>query len=361
VKIKAWLITLVVLSSVLFGLYTYKNNAISSGAQSSDQGFEPAATVEAVKTAITPFQSTTQVTGNIRAPQQLTLKNELAGKITELRLQAGVVVKKDQVLLRLDTSNEVAALGAAKARLTLTEQTLKRYKKLVSRNEISADLVDKASSEREIAISDIELLQTKINKKTIKAPFKSIVGLHNLTIGQYLDGNSSITELVGVDATLWVEFALPQSLPELAIGEIVTLTVNNSLSAPAKIIVVDPVLASQSRHLKYRAEFNKSAMPIKPNGLVDVVAPISKEEGRISIPDLALTHDQFGDYVFVLTPEDSAQGSYRAKRVQVWLERKINDRVILKKGLNAGQLIATTGAFKLREGMKVFLAQPKPE
>ncbi len=360
-NIKAWLITLVVISSVLFGLYTYKSNAISSGAQGSSPAFEPAATVEAVETRLSAFQQTTRVSGIVKAPQQLTLKNELAGKITELHFKSGDVVKKGQVLLRIDVSNEQAALGAAKARLTLSEQTLKRYKKLVSKNEISADLVDKASSDVAIAKSDIQILQTQIDKKTITAPFNAVVGLHDLTLGQYLDGNSNITELVGVTSTLWVEFSLPQSIPQLSIGEQVNLTTVNGLNVEANIIAANPVLGAQSRHLKYRAEFPLNNNPVKPNALVSVTAPVGSEQQRVLVPDLSLTHDQFGDYVFVLTPEDNGQGSYRAKRTQVWLTTKNAKQAVLNKGLDAGQLIATTGAFKLREGMKVFIAQAKPE
>ena len=356
-KIKAWLVTFVVLFIVLFSLYTFKFGFIFSEKKEAPPAFEPAATVEAIETSIQPFQNTTKVTGIIKAPQQLVLTNELAGKVTGLLFSSGEVVNEEQVLLKLDTSNEVATLKAAKARLTLSEQTLKRYKKLIIKNEISADLVDQASSERDVAISEIEVLNTIIDKKIIKAPFKSVVGLHNLTIGQYLGVNTKITELVGVSDTLWVEFSLPQSFPELAIDEIVTLhaSINDNISAT--IIAVSPVLSNESRHLQYRAKFNKADGLIKPNTLVDVIAPIGKEEGRISVPDLALTHDQFGDYVFVLTPEESGQGSYRAKRTQVWLAQKNNNTVTLKEGVTAKQLIATKGAFKLRDGMKVYIAQ----
>lgn len=356
-KIKAWIITLLIISLVLFGLYTYKKNLLSPNAEASVGSFEPVATVEVTEAKLSLFQNKVQVTGNIKAPQQLILKNEFAGKITELFLISGDVVEKGQTLLILDTSNEQADLIAAKARLTLSKQTLKRLKNLVSRNEVSADLVDKAISDLAIAESEVMSLTTIIDKKTITAPFKAIVGLHNLTIGQYLDGNSHIADLVGVSTFLWVEFSLPQSFPELALNENITINSTNGVNISAHVIAVEPMLTSQSRHLKYRAKFSGENNAIKPNALVNVIAPISDTENRISIPDIALTHDQFGDYVFVLTPEEGEQGSYRAKRKQVWLELKNDTQVVLQKGLDEGQIIATVGAFKLSEGMKVFIAK----
>ncbi|XPF96026.1 efflux RND transporter periplasmic adaptor subunit [Colwellia sp. RE-S-Sl-9] len=359
-KIKVWIITLIVIALVLLGLYSYKQYLMSPSGGASAGDFEPAATVEATETKMSVFQNTVQVTGNIKAPQQLILKNELAGKITGLFLTSGEIVKKGKTLLTLDTSNEEASLIAAKARVTLSEQTLKRYKNLVSRNEISAELVDKATSDLAIATSEVMSLNTKIEKKTITAPFDAVVGLHNLTQGQYLDSNSQIADLVGVTDHLWVEFSLPQSFSELAINETVMINSSNGLALSANIIAVEPVLTSQSRHLTYRAQFSVKNNAIKPNSLVNVVAPISDVENRISIPDVALTHDQFGDYVFILTPEEGGQGSYRAKRKQVTIALKNETDVVLKNGLEEGQTIATLGAFKLRDGMKVFIAKAAP-
>jgi len=357
VKVKAWLITLVIISSVLFGLYIYKYDTIYPSAQAASTVFEPAATVESIETRFSSFQKTAKVPGSVKAPQQLMLKNELSGVITELLFSSGEIVDKGQVLLRLDVSNEEAALEAEKARLVLSEQTLKRYKKLLAKSEISADLVDQAAANLSIAQSNVKQLITTINKKTIKAPFKAVVGLHNLTIGQYLEGNSTISQLVGTSSMLWVEFSLPQSIPELAIGEQVVIKTVGGQSTYANVIALNPVLTDLSRHLKYRAQFESSKSAIKPNALVNVTAPVGKSTNRIIVPDLSLTHDQFGDYVFVLTPENNEEGSYRAKRKQVTLALKNEQQVVIESGLEAGQLVATTGAFKLRDGMKVFIAQ----
>lgn len=356
-NIKAWIITLFIIVFVLFGLYTYKFKPFSSNAETSGGGFEPAATVEATKATLSVFQNKIQVNGNIKAPQQLMLKNELAGKVTDLFLVSGDLVEKGQILLRLDTSNEEANLIAAEARLTLAKKTLKRLNKLVSRNEVSAELVDQAIADLAIAKSNVMSLTTTIEKKTIVAPFKAVVGLHRLTIGQYLDGNSDIAALVGVSDSLWVEFSLPQSFPVLSLNDNVLILDDKNKSIPANVIAVDPVLATQSRHVKYRAKFSITKNNIKPNALVSVVAPVSNIENRISIPDVALTHDQFGDYVFVLTPEEGGKGSYRAKRKQVWLQLKNETQAVLKSGLDEGEIIATVGAFKLRDGMKVFIAK----
>jgi membrane fusion protein (multidrug efflux system) len=67
----------------------------------------------------------------------------------------------------------------------------------------------------------------------------------------------------------------------------------------------------------------------------------------------------FGDHVFVLEPEkddkgDVKPGMYRAKQRFISLGETIGARVIVTKGLSAGEKIAAEGSFKLREGILVM-------
>jgi membrane fusion protein (multidrug efflux system) len=74
-----------------------------------------------------------------------------------------------------------------------------------------------------------------------------------------------------------------------------------------------------------------------------------------SVPDLAITRDPLGSYVFLLEAE--GEGAYRAKKVKVTLGDRNDDRVLVLSGIEEGQLIATKGAFKLFPQMKVYVAE----
>ncbi|WNC71562.1 efflux RND transporter periplasmic adaptor subunit [Thalassotalea psychrophila] len=350
---KPWLITLCLLSLALFSLYQYKQLLMSPNA--AEQHFEPAATVDAVTVSSISFQKKVQVNGEIKAIKQLELKNELAGKIIKLNLISGSKVFKDQILIEIQHTQEKAQLIAANAQLTLTKNSLTRYKTLKESNEVSQELVDNAESGFATAQSNVILLQDSIAKKIIKAPFDAVVGINELELGQYLDSNTSITTLVGVNDFIWVDFSLPQTYDDLAVNTEVMLSKVGSDELPvrAEVIAINPSLSANSRHLKYRAKVLKSTLPLRPNTLVNVSVPVSASKQQIAIPDLALTHDQFGDYVFVLQPQDD--GSYRAKRQKVIVLVRVAEQAIISSGLQNKQIVATDGAFKLQEGMKVFI------
>ncbi|WOH37239.1 efflux RND transporter periplasmic adaptor subunit [Thalassotalea fonticola] len=353
-KFKPWLITLFLLTITLFSLYHYKQ-LLMSPPTAAEQQFEPSATVDAIKAASIEFQKTTQVSGEVKAVKQLELKNELAGKIIALNLVSGSVVEKGQILVELQHTEEKAKLIAANAQLTLSKHNLTRYTTLKESNEVSQELVDQAHADYALAHSNVTLLQDSISKKIIKAPFTAVVGINNLEVGQYLDNNTLINTLVGVDDYLWIDFSLPQTYNDLPLHTTVLINKVGSRTNQIKgqIIAINPTLSANSRHLKYRAKILKAELPLRPNTLVNVTVAVEDSKSRIAIPDLALTHDQFGDYVFVLQPE--AGGSYRAERQKVVVLERIAEQAIISSGLLKDQIIATDGAFKLQTGMKVFI------
>ena len=210
-----------------------------------------------------------------------------------------------------------------------------------------------------ITQSEAAILETAISKKKLRAPFDAKIGIHNLEMGQYLDKNSQVLSLIGVNEYTWIDFNLPQIYLELSLGSLGSLVkvspMNQALSFDAEIIAVDPQLARQSRSLKYRAQIKSSLLALKPNTLVSVYSPIAASTAIISVPDVAITRDPLGSYVFVL--ENEGQGSYRAKQVKVILGERNMDTVMVLSGLDEGALIATKGAFKLFPEMKVFVAE----
>jgi membrane fusion protein (multidrug efflux system) len=354
-KIRQWIVTLIILAAVISGLYFYKSS-LQQAASEGTEMFEPSATVNATETVRVDYQQTLKVSGEVQAFKSLSLHNELAGQIIKLNAKSGSLAKKGQVLVEIDHRDEDARLIAAQAQLTLTKQTHRRYLKLKKNNEISDELVDQAQASVEIAKSEVAILETTISKKKLRAPFEAKIGIHNLEVGQYLDNNSQVLSLIGVNEYTWIDFHLPQIYRELSVGSLVKVSpMNQALSFDAEIIAIDPQLARESRSLKYRAQIKSSLLALKPNTLVSVYSPIAANTSLISVPDVAITRDPLGSYVFVL--EKEGEGSYRAKQVKVTLGERNTDTVMVLSGLDEGTLIATKGAFKLFPEMKVFVAE----
>ena len=350
----AWVITLLTITLTLSGLFYLKH---SISAENGQQGnYEPAASIEAAKVELTSYQPFHSVIGESVALRQVLLKNQHAGQITQLDLDPGKQVTQNQLLLTLEHGEELAQLNSAKASAKLNQQTVQRYQQLHQHQRISLDQLDIARSELAIANAHIARIKASIEKKFIRAPFTAMAGLHNLAIGQMLESHSEITELVGIDEFIWVDFMVPQTYPALPIGSKVIIAVKEQQQqVDAVIISTAPLLSSNSRQLRYRAKVLFTDLALKPNHLVKVKFPTSQSHQVITVPELAIIRDLMGQYVFVVNTEST--GTNRVTKRKVNLGERIGDRIIVKSGLSPDDQVAGKGAFKLREGMKAFIKE----
>ena len=360
--IARWLSAIFILAVIILGLGFVKFGQIQSAIAFAESFPEPSASVKSTFPEKSMYSQTTKVIGQVQASQTLNVSNEYAGIITYVGFQPGDVVLKDQVLMTLDTSLEQANLDGAKAKLVLAKKTLERFESLVKQNRISQDEVDRAKADVSIAQAEVDNLTSVITKKTIRAPFAGRVSLEKYEVGQLLDINSQITSLVGIADFIWVNFSIPQTLHQLSIGDMVEVSLatdNQQVTrVPAKVIAKHSSLDVNSRQQGYRVELTNSDNTFIHNQIVNVYVPLSNNH-VVMVPTNAITRSHFGDFVYQLVEDD--KGNLRAKSIQVSLGDKIDNQQVILNGLNGDELIASEGAFKLKDQLLVYTQLPQDE
>ena len=91
-----------------------------------------------------------------------------------------------------------------------------------------------------------------------------------------------------------------------------------------------------------------------PGASVRVIVPVGRPRAVVSVPVSALRKGPAGDHVFVLV--DDAQGRTRAQLRTVRSGPMLGDEAVILDGLTAGERVAASGSFKLRDGGLVALA-----
>jgi membrane fusion protein (multidrug efflux system) len=357
-QIKRWLISIIIVMTVIAGLGFVKFQQIQAAIAYGESFPEPSATVESTYVATIEHADTTKVVGELRAPRMITLTTEFPGIIVDVGFKPGEAVEAGQVLLRQDTSIEQANLRAAVARLNLATSTFARRKQLIESDRISQDQVDNAEAEMLIAKAEVERLNSVINKMTIVAPFSGTVGLEQFQVGQMLPANHEVTTVIGNDATIWVDFSIPQTLTQANIGDKVELELigKNQTKRSARIIAKNPALDSHSRQQNYRAVLDNTDDQLSPNQMVNVYVSLASSS-KIAVPTNAISRNHFGHFVYLL--EKDNQQNYRAKPLQIEPGVRVGDMQIVLSGLRGGELIATKGAFKLSEDLLVYTQPPE--
>jgi membrane fusion protein (multidrug efflux system) len=296
--------------------------------------------------------------------QRVALYSETAGRIVKVGFQSGQLVEKDQVLIQQDISEEKALLSAAEASLELANSIYKRNKNLFKSNAVSEETYDTARVDLAKVQADIVRLQSVIRKKTIIAPFKGKTGIHQFEPGLVLQGNELITQLIGENDYLWVDFHVPQFYPVLANGsevevQLLRSTAGNNISewVPAEVIASSTQVDKVNRSFQYRAKVSATDLPAGVNSGVSVRISVGETIQVTTLPATAVQQDHLGQFVFLLNA-DKNSGSYRAERQNVEVISKQIGRSYINSGLSKDQLVATDGAFKLYPGLLVHSQPP---
>jgi membrane fusion protein (multidrug efflux system) len=357
-----WSLAVGICLAVFGGLAAYKVAEIRAGIAAGEAYPEPAETVEAAAVGATPYASTLSVIGELVAPRRLDLRNELAGEIVAVNFVSGARVAAGQVLLQLDIAVEEANLQAARARAELAQLQFERQQELLEKRVTTQELLDQARAALTATEAEIAVLERNIEKKTLRSPFAGTAGLHNFEVGQYLEANTLITSLIGDSEEMWVDFQVPQFYPRLGSGDkLVVDIVGDDGSAPvtATVIAENTILEATNRSRGYRASVPSEGGRHAPHTMVELQVPVGDSETLLLVPAQALQNDPLGQYVFVLEPDAQEQAAWRAQRRQVRVRAITEQGALLEagSGLQPGVRIAAAGAFKLYEGIKVYIGE----
>jgi RND family efflux transporter MFP subunit len=361
---RRWLLTLTACALVFAALASYKVMQIRAAIAFGNSFPEPSETVEAVTVDSSKVQNYNHTIGVIVAPQSIVLRNEVAGRVSMVNFESGALVEQGSILLQFDISEEAARLKAAKAQAELAKLDLQRIKKLKNSNTVSEERYDQARAQYDIATAEVNSLQAIIDKRTLRASFDARAGLHEFEVGDYLQSNTLITTLVGINDYTWVDFNLPHKQADIGLDTevVVTTAMHPGEALTAIVVAKDSVISANSRSLRFRARLAGSS-GIPPNAAVNVSVPVGEAQLRVHAPTTAVRRDGLGDYVYVLEPNrevDAPEGSFRARRQSVVVGAASEQAVAIIEGLSEGDLIAANGAFKLRSGLLVYI-KSRPE
>lgn len=314
-----------------------------------------------VTTAVAERQSwemTLTATGSLSAERGVTVAAEIPGKVVEIAFRSGDTVRKGDLLVRLDTASEEAQLRAAEAAVDLARINLERARDLIRRNSMAKAGFDTARSTFRQARAQADSIRATIAKKQIRAPFSGRLGVRLVNPGQVLAAGDPVVSLQSL-RKLQVDFYLPQQeLDRLATGLTVRIrTGSQGETREGRITVINPEVDPATRNILVRAIIPETGdARLLPGMFVSVTVVLPGQEPVLAIPATAVQYAPFGDSVFVVEEKEKQGSGHLAVRQQfVRLGRTRGDFIAVRSGLEAGQIVVSTGVFKLRNGQAVVV------
>lgn len=347
---------------------------IGMGKQYQASGPPPETIGTAVAQAET-WETTVSTVGSISGLRSVTVSNEVPGTISKIRFESGQIVRDGQVLVELDAEVERAQQASAESRRDLAERTLKRSKVLAGGNAISPSQLDESDAQLKSATTDAAALRAQVERKVIRAPFRGRLGIRAVNIGQYLTPGTMVTTLDSMGGT-FVDFSLPQeNLATVRVGLPVRVTLEGTQEQQmGTITAIDPTIDSTTRNVKMRAAIPEPANKPRPGMFVNVQVVQPTQQAVVVIPVTALLHASYGDSVFVVEPKPPGSPGIAStpdgKPVKIARQQFVRtgaargDFIAITKGVTAGQVVISAGAFKLRNNSPVVIdntVQAKPQ
>ena len=210
---RSWIgssLLLLTVAAVGVGLAAWKYGSIQANAAASANQPEPMESVSvSVARDVEHHQTATSI-GTVLALRSITLRNELAGTVSQVKFVPGQTVEAGAVLVALDVSVEEADLRAQQAQAVLAKTVLDRRRALTQDQAAAQEEVDRARADLDVAHAQMARTKALIARKTIRAPFRARVGLADVHPGQYLNEGTQLTTLQGIDEAVHADFAVPQ-------------------------------------------------------------------------------------------------------------------------------------------------------
>jgi membrane fusion protein (multidrug efflux system) len=294
--------------------------------------------------------------------------------VRDIPFEAGTTVKRGAVLARLDTSAEDAQLAAAEAEAALARLHLQRARRLrEGQANAQADL-DAAEARAAQANATVANLKAVIAKKTIRAPFEGRIAIRQAELGQVVAPGTPIASLQST-GPIHADFWLPQQvLAQLELGQRVRMRTDAfpDASWDGEVTTINPEVDPATRNVRVRATFPNPDGRLRPGMFANVEVLSAAERQVPVVPATAIISAPYGDSVFAIEEKKDPNGNVstvvRQKFVRTGERR--GDLVEIASGLEAGETVVGSGAFKLRNGAAVTVddrlapdAQqaPKPE
>jgi membrane fusion protein (multidrug efflux system) len=105
-----------------------------------------------------------------------------------------------------------------------------------------------------------------------------------------------------------------------------------------------------TRNVRIRATVPNADGRLRPGMFVNVEVLSGEMKQSLTIPATAVLYAPYGDSIFVA---EQQQGKLVARQKFVRLGERRGDLIVVESGLEAGETVVSSGAFKLRNGMSI--------
>lgn len=315
------------------------------------------------------IRKTTVVTGKIEPRNEVNVKPQISGIITEILKEAGQKVEAGEVIAKVKVIPDMGSLSAAQARVRLAginerqaRTDFEREKTLFDKGLVSADEYDKiaqalrqAREESAAAQDNLEVVRDGVSKTNASA---SSTLIRSTVTGLILDipvkvGNSVILANTFNDGTTIATVANMNDLifrgniDETEVGRLttgmtmkITIGALQDLKFDARLEYISPKATDQNGanqfEIKAAVNLPTSSEQIRSGYSANAEIVLAEARGVLSVPESAIEFSGNDTFVYVIKGSGKEK-TYERRKVTTGLSDGIN--IEIRSGLKKGETV----------------------
>jgi multidrug efflux system membrane fusion protein len=337
------------------------------------------------------------VVGNVEAYSVVTVRAQTGGMLTKVNFQEGDYVKKDDLLFVIDRKPLEGQMKSAVANLQKStalelqaeanlnrdsanakyarEQTA-RYMKLVEDGifakeqgeqlksnadslaqllEADKAAINSAKAQMESDQSAINNLNIQLGYTTVEAPIDGRTGNILQKAGNIIAASTTDLATINQVEPIYATF----SVPEARLGDVKKYMAAGTLQVTAKaqdgsgdletgeLTFIDNNVDTTTGTIKLKGTFKNTAHKMWPGQFVNATLRLTTRPSAVVVPNQAVQTGQDGTYIYVVKKDQTVEVR------PVTVGPRVDQDLVIDKGLEAGETVVTEGQLRLQPGTKV--------
>lgn len=330
---------------------------------------------EVMTVSLSDKKLTSYYSASIRGKQDVEIRPQIAGTITEICVKEGAVVRKGEPLFIIDqvayqAALQIATAGvkAAEANVATARLTVESKKELFDQNVVSSFELQTAenvlrSQQAALALAKAQEVnaQNNLSYTIVKSPSNGIAGMIPYRTGSLVSPNIAVPlTLVSDNSEIYAYFSMTENqmlalarqkgtlhdaisdMPDVEL----LLSDGSTYVEQGKIDAISGIIEQSTGAISLRATFPNRDGMLHSGGSANIIFPYTLHDCMV-IPQTATFEIQDRKYIYKVENGTAVSKSVRAFGINDGKE------YVIEEGLQPGDVIVAEGVGLLREGAPV--------
>ncbi len=309
------------------------------------------------------------VTGSVQPERKADLRAEVSAVVLQVLKENGDVVKRGDVLVRLDetsirdnlNSAEDNARSAGQA-LDQAERTLQRLKTLRVSGMTSVQALDDAEVRRNGAQSELSASKARaaqarqqLQRTLVRAPFDGVVSDRKVSNGDTASAGKEMLKVIDPTSMRFEGRVSADKISQVKIGQLVNFRINGYTGQEfhGKVKRVDPAANDVTRQVEVLVGFADANQP-RVSGLYAEGSIETDTVSALMLPEAALVKSGDKSYVWKVKGKSLARAD-----LQIGKRDQRTGNYEVRSGLVAGDIIMRNPSSSFKDGQVIEMATVK--